>query len=565
MFTNPAGRDDNNGAQRFAYMDRLEVLGPDGALVASHEFEILGPPIAHWGSCGEVYQNPVTQRDVAVRLHWGGNSCPMYIDIEVPENGLYTVEIVVWSVWNHRRGDRYYDGEAGFAEFSVVANPYEEGDTWYGDMRFPGFGGEEAPYSDNSLQWLARQIVADERFAEATVKFWWPAIMGSEVAEPPEDPTDVDFEGRLLAANAQRDEVARLAEGFRDGFPGRYHTYNVKDLLTEIVLSEWFRADRVTDADPVRRAALHDSGARRLLTPEELDRKTAALTGVRWGRRVNNSPWNIGSPVGTRLTGDFRLLYGGIDSDGITERARDITSVMAGVAQRHAAQVSCPVVMREVYLMADEERRLFAGIDPSVTPVSEFSDTFEVNAVTRAERETLTLQGRLRSGAITVSLAFLNDFWHETRGDRNILLDSLTVRQGDTAVFHYEMENLAHRPRCHHIEQNAFHLNGSGRGCVLAVPVEIPADGEYQIDVVAWGDRAGDELPLLHVMVESDSESSVGAAGIRGKLVELHDKLLGVQVEPDSPEVGAFYRLFVNTWQRGRVTLHGRVRQVHTG
>ena len=73
------------------------------------------------------------------------------------------------------------------------------------------------------------------------------------------------------------------------------------------------------------------------------------------------------------MTGDFRLLYGGIDSDGITERARDITSVMAGVAKRHAAQASCPVVMREVYLLPDAERRLFAGIDPSVTPVSEFS------------------------------------------------------------------------------------------------------------------------------------------------------------------------------------------------
>ena len=550
MFTNPAGRDDNDGAQRYAYLDRLKVLDADGDLLVSHEFERLGAPVAHWGPCGEVHENR------AVWLHWGGDSCPMYVDLQVPYTGIYTVEIVAWSVWNHRRGNRYYDGEAGFAEFSVVANAYEAGDTWYGDMRFPGFDGAEPPNPDNSLQWLARQIVADERFAEATVKFWWPAIMSSEVAEPPEDPTDVDFEGRLLAANAQGAEVERLAHGFRNRFPGSPYTYNLKDLLTEIVLSKWFRADMV--ADPVRRVALHDAGARRLLTPEELDRKTAALTGVRWGRHVNSRPWNIGSPLGTRLTGDFRLLYGGIDSDGITQRARDITSVMAGVAERHAAQVSCPVVMREVYLLPDAERRLFAGIDPYVTPVSEFTDTFEINAASRAERETLSLEGHLTAGDKTVSLAFLNEFWHQTRGDRNVLLDSLTVRQGDTVVFHFEMENLAHRPRCHHIEQNAFHLSGSGRGCVLGVPVEIAADGEYRIEVVAWADHAGDELPLLHVMVESDTGNSVGAAGIRGKLVELHDKLLGVQVEPDSPDVEAAYRLFVNTWQRGRETLHGR-------
>ena len=69
-------------------------------------------------------------------------------------------------------------------------------------MRVPGFGGDAAPDSDNSVQWLAKRIVADERFAEATVTFWWPAIMGSEVAEPPEDEADADFEGLLLAANA---------------------------------------------------------------------------------------------------------------------------------------------------------------------------------------------------------------------------------------------------------------------------------------------------------------------------------------------------------------------------
>ena len=59
-----------------------------------------------------------------------------------------------------------------------------------------------APDSDNSVQWLAERIVADKRFAEATVKFWWPAIMGSEVAEPPEDEGDAGLRG--AAARGQR-------------------------------------------------------------------------------------------------------------------------------------------------------------------------------------------------------------------------------------------------------------------------------------------------------------------------------------------------------------------------
>ena len=128
---------------------------------------------------------------------------------------------------------------------------YQFGDTWYRDMRVPGFGEETAPNSDNSLQWLAQRIAADERFAEATVKFWWPAVMGVKVMSPPEDQRDPNFEGQLLASLAQAGEVGRLADGFRQGFAGGRH-YNVKDLLTEIALSPWFRAESVAGTDPVR-------------------------------------------------------------------------------------------------------------------------------------------------------------------------------------------------------------------------------------------------------------------------------------------------------------------------
>ena len=524
-------------------IDHVTVYDAEGEAVARLEPESLEEDL---DLCGQI-ENQRGAGEV-----FESYFCPNTFLVEIPVTGYYDIDVSVWveAIHDHAGNRRKL--------LSVGAGGYLDGDTWYRDMRFPGFDGEESPHPDNSLPWLARQIVADDRFATATVKFWWPAIMGSEIAEFPEDAADADFEGRLLAASAQDMELVRLANGFRDGFQGSSYTYNLKDLLVEIVLSEWFRADAVTDTDPVRRAALRDAGVRRLLTPEELARKTGALTGFQWGRHIRTNCYPRCERIPNALSGEFRLLYGGIDSDGITERARDITSVMAGVAKRHAAQASCPVVMREVYLLPDAERRLFAGISPYVTPVSEFTDTFEINAASRSERETLSLQGHLMAGDKTVSLAFLNDFWHQTQGDRNILLDSLSVRQGNTVVFHFEMENLAHRPRCHHIEQNAFHLSGSGRGCVLAVPVEIPADGTYQVEVVAWADHAGDELPRLHVMVESDTEDSVGAADIRSKLVELHDKLLGVQVALDSPDVEAAYRLFVDTWQRGRATLHGR-------
>ena len=339
------------------YLDRLDVVDADGQVVDSLEFESLPSPVADWGNCGQAESSSGGGRPDHFRL-WGGHlGCAFYIDVEVSTTAAYDVEVVTWSIGRDER----FDSDEPFAELSVEANGYEEGDTWYRDMRTPGFDGLLAPDSDNSVQWLAQRIVADERFAEATVKFWWPAIMGSEIAEFPEESSDADFEGRLLAANAQDAEVVRLANGFRRGFHGGT-AYNLKDLLTEIVLSKWFRADAVTDNDPVRRTALHDAGARRLLTPEELAAKTAAITGVQWGRETGSDQIFYFGYWPSELTARYRLLYGGIDSEGIKERSRDLTSVMAGVAQRHAVEVACPAVLRDFFLAPEAQRRLFAGI-----------------------------------------------------------------------------------------------------------------------------------------------------------------------------------------------------------
>ena len=387
------------------------------------------------------------------------------------------------------------------------------------------------------------------------MKFWWPAIMGSENAEFPEEAADADFEGRLLAANAQDSELLRLADGFRRGFQGSPYTYNLKDLLVEMVLSKWFRADAVMDTDPVRRVALQNAGARRLLTPEELARKTDAITGVQWGRRISRGPREGRWP--NALTSDYRLLYGGIDSDGITDRARDITAVMAGVAKRHAAEVSCPIVMRELYLLPDAERRLLAGIDPYVTPDSELSGVFEIEA----ERwETFSLSGALTAGSKIVRLTFQNGYYDEVnRRGRHIRLDRLEVRTtAGRIIVSRELEELDPARDCNYPVGHHFALHCTGS---VDVPIDIPAAANYEIEAVARADLAGDEFPRLSVMVESAAEGSGSRTNpIRSKLVELHDKLHGVQVTPDSPGVEAAYRLFVDVMTRGREAQDNRLK-----
>ena len=530
------------------FLDRLRLVDARGREVDRIEFEDVRPPPpppTRDGECGRARLNPATGRVDHYRYGRSNPHCTLYVDVRAPAKGTYRVEIVAWA--DRYDPSRHPDGDE-LSMLSVEVGGYRIGDTWYRDMRTPGFNSVLAPNSDNSVQWLARKIVSDKRFAEATVKFWWPAIMGSEAAEPPEDEEDADFEGLLLAANAQGAEVERLARGFRSGFSGG-RRHNLKDLLVEIVLSKWFRADIVDDTDAVRRVALRDAGARRLLTPEELDRKTAAIMGYQWGRGRRGSQAYRG-PL-SRLTEEYRLLYGGIDSDGVAERARDITSVMAGVTKRHAVQVSCPVVLRDFYLVPDAERRLFAGIDRYVTPGSELGAVFEIKAGSRAGKETLSLRGALTAGSKTVRLAFTNDYWDEsTRTSRDVHLDRLDVRNSaGRVVASRELEELPSPEDCRSSNGDNFALWCEAS---VEVPVEIPAAGSYSIEVVAWARHGGSELPRLSVVVESDGEDSAGESAIRSKLVELYDKLLGVQVTPHSPDVEATYRLFVEVMDGGR-------------
>ena len=430
---------------------------------------------------------------------------------------------------------------------------YVEGDTWYRDMRVPGFEGAVAPDADYSLQWLASRITEDERFAEAAVRFWWPAVMGTEMAEAPEDPVDVGFAGRLLAANAQALEMTRLAERFRQGVGGK-RPFNVKNLLTDLVLSKWFRAGAVTDDDPTRREALRNAGAERLLTPEELTRKTAAVTGVEWGRIRPNTNLRFVHDS-SHLERDYRLLYGGIDSGGVTERAPDMTALMASVAQRQALELSRMIVLKELYLLPSAERRLFGRVDVRHSPAAELGRLSSVRGL-RDSPQTLVVMGAMKRGTKTVTLAFLNGVWdEEQRKGRHLWVDRVTLTDSTGALAAtVEVEELSsyttsHNGNCGHFTDNGYQFHGC-TGALLRFPVSVPADGDYRLEVVSWGERFGDQLPRLAVSVDGDGISARQASRIKGQLATLHWHLLGERVATDSRDVEEAYALFTDVWRQ---------------
>ncbi len=243
---------------------------------------------------------------------------------------------------------RFYDDTAD-------GSPYVRGDTWFRDMREPGFDGMQAPHADRSLAWLAEHITRDPRFATAAVRFWWPALIGARPVDAPEVASDPDYTERLATFIEQDATITALGQAFAAGIDGG-HGFNARDLFVEMMLTPWFRADG--GEIPV------DAGTSRLLTPAELEAKTAALIGWAWGERPERFDLN---GKRTALVDQYRIYYGGIDSNGILDRARELTALMANVAERQAISVACPAVALD-FDAAPDSRRLFPAITASTTP-----------------------------------------------------------------------------------------------------------------------------------------------------------------------------------------------------
>ena len=219
--------------------------------------------------------------------------------------------------------------------------PYQQGDVWYRDMRQPGINGKTTDKKHGSAAWLGQQIVNDPRFAKATVAFWWPAIMGANPLIAPGSTTDVDYQQQLNAYNAQQELMDELAQKFRS------NNFKAKQLFADMIMSPWFRAEGFDSEDlNERMVELASVGSGRLLSPEELDRKAFAIFGTRWNERSSQMVSGSISGDWTQLRyGDERIAYGGIDSFGVTERARELTALMSNVADRQAVEFACRVAV----------------------------------------------------------------------------------------------------------------------------------------------------------------------------------------------------------------------------
>lgn len=234
-------------------------------------------------------------------------------------------------------------------KFEGVYGRRKEG--WFKDMFGAGFEGEDLPAGERwrSLQWLGERTAKDPRFAVAMVEHAWYILTGRKVLLPPKELADPLYAAKYRAYHEQRKQTEAIAERFAKS------DFNFKSVLKEWVVSDFYRADGLATvaADPKRLAELDDLGLVRMLAPEQVERKVAAVFGKPWGR----------------LTEQMAMLYGGIDSKEVTERATDPSGAMGAIQRILANDVACRETALD-FSRKPADRVLFPGIDTDVVPSS---------------------------------------------------------------------------------------------------------------------------------------------------------------------------------------------------
>jgi hypothetical protein len=415
--------------------------------------EVQIPGIPHAGILtSAMFLNRFPTSDTNINRHRSRMAYWFFLDIDI-----------------NQFGNRPVDASADFGENPTLTNPnctvchttmdpvaglfmnwnergeYSGRGEWFGPDYIlpPGFNGEELPDSErkHALQWLARRLAQNPRFAQATVKTVFEGLTGQKILDLTTAMTPEMAEQALQEPDPMVDPVPTGTDGGMGGMGGSLGTggaggmngaagsggvggmgtggmggsetppppppplpetdppidpnvdpaleraynlqqqilrtiqrrfidsgYNFKVLVREIVLSPYFRAKNAQPLTLEMETELSTFGTARLLTPEHLSRKIEATTGVHWRRRPGQPDY---------LLRQYRIFYGGIDSDLVTKRVTEPNGVMASLAQRMAYEVACSAVPYDFSKPA-KERLLFPYVDRD-TPISEASSQVRDN------------------------------------------------------------------------------------------------------------------------------------------------------------------------------------------
>jgi hypothetical protein len=243
----------------------------------------------------------------------------------------------------------------GYDEYNY--EHFDPTNKWHDDMVLPGFGGEDMDpgYYTKGLQWLGPQLANDPRFALSAIFTVLKGLTGQAPLGYPSDGPAPDFADRLAAWEAQDAFVRKVAADFDKG------GQNLKIIIKAVIESPYYRAVAApAGAKPQKLAGL---GTGKLLGPEALNRKIAAITGVRWRKSwewEKQHDW---------LLEDYPILYGGLDSDSVTARLETPNGIIAGIGARMANEMACHITAWD-FTRPQNDRRLFPFVERIEAPES---------------------------------------------------------------------------------------------------------------------------------------------------------------------------------------------------
>jgi hypothetical protein len=223
--------------------------------------------------------------------------------------------------------------------------------------------------------------------------------MGRKVLLPPKDLEDSLYAARRRAYQEQHRQVEAIAGRFaRSGF-------NLKNVFKDWIVSDFYRADGISAVvtDSQRRVELADVGIYRMLAPEQVERKVNAIFGQRWGK----------------LQAQLAVLYGGIDSKEVTERATDPSGAMGAIQRTLANDVACRHTLRD-FALKPAERRLFPGIEPSVLPGTPKADAAIRRAIVHLHELVLGRHDASDSEEVTRTFDLFAGIVADARGRKDV-------------------------------------------------------------------------------------------------------------------------------------------------
>ncbi len=247
--------------------------------------------------------------------------------------------------------------------YSNYANPEQ----WHDDMRKAGLESDSMPASSYSaaLPWLGNEVAKDPRFVTAMVHTVFRGLTGRKpLPYPAAD--DADRKLKVVAWSEQDAFFRQAGDDFVKS------NYNIKSVFKSIIKSVYYRAD-VLASDPGDKVLAYDGlGTNRWLTPEMLQRKIRAVFGYPWRYRYE---WDdLGKAEKTLeqkqalingvgvLAGEYKLLYGGMDSDNVPARLQDPNGIASSITWRMAHEMSCSATPYDFWKPRDQ-RRFFPLVD----------------------------------------------------------------------------------------------------------------------------------------------------------------------------------------------------------